>query len=418
MKLRLVFLCIVAAISVCLLAACGGGSHSSTSIATKASTVSTTQTVPSPLSGITCDPEHNYALPCKGADLYQTTPNPLLGGKLKGVPTVNGTDTYGSSTNVATSSLTHFNISYLSGVSGKDWTAGGLAYWHQQGKPTGLVWEQGASQAENGCGQGTSDAYKALAEANALGAPSYSVIHAAVDTDASGASVKSYFECWEHVLGPERAGDYGSYFVVRDLNEWGIISGRATWETRAWSQGMRYDNAALYQYAIPPMAGTSINGTGVDLDVATQTDWGQWPFAQKPPVNPHHYAWLPDTKRSWWVKGLSTINCTKHFKSKGCHRVQARERLAAKTFDNTGCVLDKKTHHFKRHACKVSAQHLRLLGGRLYNIAHHTKNFKHKVKKPRWNATHYKVKGHTTTLGGAYRQMHRRTVATGPIKSW
>lgn len=405
---RLFALCIVFALSLLLLAGCGG--HSTV---TQTKTITQTQTVAPAPSGITCDYQHNYAIQCRHSTFKGR--NPLLSTKLRGVPVVYGTDTYGGAAGVASSSRTHFNISYLSGVVGKDWTRSDLNVWHANHKPTGFVWEQGAAQATLGCSQGTRDAINARNEANALGAPAYSVIHFAVDADVSGASVAPYFKCAKAILGSERTGVYGSYYVVRDLVQWGIIANRAVWQTRGWSNGMRWTHGCLYQYAVPPMTGTSIDGEGVDLDVATCADWGQFPYKSKPPVNPHHYNWMPDTRRTFHAVGLSQRTCKK---GKDCHRVRARERSAMRTFDNMGCVVSNKTHHFVRHGCKVKAQHLRLLAGRIWNIAHHTKGLKHQAKHPRWNARHFRYKKHTTSLGGAYRQLHRRIVAKAPIKSW
>lgn len=403
-------LALVAVGCALLVAACGGHTK------TVATVTSTTTAVPSPAPAAqySCT-KANYSLQCNGA-AAQAAPTPPSG-SLKAVPVINGTDTYGGAAGVANSSLTHFNCSYLSGFPGKDWTVSDINAWHAQGKPTCVVFEQGASQAEDGFDQGVRDAHAALGEANELGIPSYVPIHFAVDTDASGAAVKDYFLGTKAVLGLTRNGAYGSYFVIRDLVEWGIITNRGAWQTIAWSQGLVDQNAALFQTAIPPMAGTDINGEGVDLDIARGADFGQWPFEAAPPVNPLHYTWLPNTpSRAFRVTGTSQRFCKKS--AKHCHVVHARPRSAAHTFDNIGCQLDKTTHHFKRHVCKVKAQHIRLLAGRYWSIAHHTKNLKHAVKKPRWGAPAYKIKGHTTTLGGAYRQMHRRAVSTSPIKSW
>jgi hypothetical protein len=401
---------------VCVLALAGCGGHHHATSTTTATTTTAPPQPPVPLKGIPCTAS-NYAMQCAGAAAI-AAPNPPKGLlSVPAVPITYGTDTNGGAATIAGSSLTHFDCSYLSGVPGKDWTTGDLAAWHAQGKPTCVVFEQSASQAENGYDQGVRDAHAALAEANSLGIPSYVPIHFAVDTGASGLAVKDYFLGTKAVLGLARNGAYGSYFVIRDLVEWGIITNEGAWQTRAWSEGLVWPQGCEYQYAIPPMANTSIDGEGVDLDISRCVDWGQWPYAAAPPVNPEHYTWLPNTPaRTFRVERTTTRPCKAA--AKGCHLVHARPRSAAHTFDNLGCVRDKTTHHFKRYACQVKAQHLELLAGRYYSIAHRTRDLKHPVSKPRWDALVYKVGGHTTTLGGAYRQMSRRANATAPIKSW
>jgi hypothetical protein len=127
------------------------------------------------------------------------------------------------------------------------------------------------------------------------------------------------------------------------------------------------------------------------------------------PVNPHHYKWLPDARRSFReahdVKG-KYVAVTVH----------ARERQAVINWDKWGCRTPTK-----RTKCREMFHHMFLLDGRVQHIAHHSPNLKHAVKRPRWGAIHYRAKdGHKTTLGGANQQLLRRlsTKHHGVVTNW
>lgn len=133
-------------------------------------------------------------------------------------------------------------------------------------------------------------------------------------------------------------------------------------------------------------------------------------FARKlvpKPVNLRHWDWLPDTRRTFKVNGANGL---------GPIKVTARERSAVRNWDRWGCKIP-----VRRVKCTTMNQHIELLAGRVYGVAHHTPDLKHKVKHPRWSAPHYKsADDHLTTLGGAYFQLSRRTsrVNHGVVTSW
>lgn len=157
---------------------------------------------------------------------------------------------------------------------------------------------------------------------------------------------------------------------------------------------------------------------GRSLDESTLTA----AFAGVPAGNPLHYSWLPPTRRTFRVRAGTTDPCVSQPTASDCVVVHARERTAARTWDAHHCV--NPTHAGKLPSsagryCYVHRQHLLLLAGRVSHIAHHTPNLKHKAKRPRWGAVHYVAKdGHHTTLGGAFRELRERTLATKPITRW
>lgn len=61
-------------------------------------------------------------------------------------------------------------------------------------------------------------------------------------------------------------------------------------------------------------------------------------------------------------------------------RVHASEYNTARTWKSARC-----RQPVRREVCKSSDYHLRLLTGRIYFVAHHTRDLKHAVRKPRWS---------------------------------
>ncbi|MCL4473569.1 MAG: DUF1906 domain-containing protein [Actinobacteria bacterium] len=137
-----------------------------------------------------------------------------------------------------------------------------------------LVWETYSNRALSGFAGGREDAGAAYAQAQALGQPLDRPIFFAVDWDASEgeqAAIDDYLRGAASVIGPERVGVYGSYYVVKRCHENG--SARWLWQTYAWSGGLVYNPAHLYQYSNGEWGGT------VDFNEAKTDDFGQWPFS-------------------------------------------------------------------------------------------------------------------------------------------
>jgi hypothetical protein len=137
-------------------------------------------------------------------------------------------------------------------------------------------WEDGATNALNGYGQGASDANSALSEANAVGQPSDRPIYFSVDFDASAygcGAIEPYFQGVNSVLGLGRTGAYGGDYALNCLFNAGLIT--FGWQTYAWSYGA-WDGRAQFR-----QIQNSIMGGIADLDQAVSSDFGQWPMSFK-----------------------------------------------------------------------------------------------------------------------------------------
>jgi hypothetical protein len=162
-----------------------------------------------------------------------------------------------------------FGASYLSYDGSKGWTqrSGLVSEYHRAGIATVAVWETSADRAGQGCGAGTSDAREASRQALALGNANRP-INFAIDFEAEGSQVDSYFRCAHAILG-DRTSAYGSYYAVKYLCAHGLV-GHTNWQTYAWSGGqwLPASCAPLEQY---------YNDSSVDYDRALASDYGQWP---------------------------------------------------------------------------------------------------------------------------------------------
>ncbi len=134
-----------------------------------------------------------------------------------------------------------------------------------------LLFEDDAMQALNGYNQGVLDAQEALQQANDLGVPATVPIHFTVDFDATVAQqtlIDAYFQGAISVLGLDRVGAYGGYWVLLRLGNAGLITYK--FQTIAWSGGNMVPGINIYQDGIQ-----AFNG-GVDEDVSETTNFGQW----------------------------------------------------------------------------------------------------------------------------------------------
>jgi hypothetical protein len=132
---------------------------------------------------------------------------------------------------------------YLSNDDSKDLSIAEAAALHKAGLGIGLVWETTASRAKAGQAAGAADAKAANAKADALGFPTTCPIFYAVDYDAVVSDITPYFVGIKTVAG-RPVGVYGSYYVVKAIM--GTYAGYG-WQTMAWSGGLKFANAHLYQ---------------------------------------------------------------------------------------------------------------------------------------------------------------------------
>jgi hypothetical protein len=293
---------------------------------------------------------------------------PPVSGRL-GAGALYGVDSYGALPSYINA---HFDCTYLSGYpGGKDWTYEARASWVGRGKGACEVWETSATRAYDGYSAGQSDARAAAYESARVGFPTYVPIRFAVDTEASGASIRSYFQGVHSILG-SRTGAYGSYYVITGLESYGLITPRTAWQTVAWSYGHR-SNACLYQASI----NNWLDGHSVDSDYATCQDYGQEPVTQAKP-NLQHYERYDSRYRK--LRGT-----------------RMRERNTVEAWDKNHCE-----NPAKRPVCKATNYHIRLLLGRDQSV------YKHETKRQR-DANH---------LPGRIQGLVLRLKGKGEVKTW
>jgi len=226
----------------------------------------------------------------------------------------------------------HFAIGYLSYDPSKNLGPSLSVAFHRCGIPTVVGWETSATRAESGYAAGVADAHAAASQAAADGNTN---IWFAIDFDANGPEVLSYFQGVHSVLGA-RAGAYGGYRPLLYLYQHGVV-GHHNFQTYAWSGGawLPASIAPLEQY---------LNGSSYDNDRAIAADYGQ-SGAPKPQKAPDPYATYDKTRRH-------------------LGKVRASEYNTVKTWDRAQC-----RNPAKRTVCKSSWYHMSLLQGRLWNVS-------------------------------------------------
>lgn len=160
-----------------------------------------------------------------------------------------------------------FVIGYLSYDSGKNLGLATTQEAHRCGVATVVGWETTANRAAQGFAAGASDGREAGRQAAAIG-NTHDAIWFAIDFDASGPEVYSYFKGAQSVLG-SRVDAYGGYRPLGYLHAHGAV-GNLNFQTYAWSGGawLPASIAPLEQY---------LNGAAFDNDRAVAANYGQFP---------------------------------------------------------------------------------------------------------------------------------------------
>ena len=137
------------------------------------------------------------------------------------------------------------------------------------------VFEDSATRALGGFDSGAADARFCVLALRNAGSPRNAPVFFAVDFDESPAqaeAVRQYFLGVVSILGHNRVGAYGGYWVIKRLFDAGLI--RYGWQTYAWS-GTNWDfRAQLRQFS----NGHTIGGVDCDFDRAMAPDYGQWHY--------------------------------------------------------------------------------------------------------------------------------------------
>ena len=161
-------------------------------------------------------------------------------------------------------------LRYLCTSDWKRLTAAEVKDYHANGLGIGVVFEDAAANALGGKKAGVSDATKALSQANALGFPVSIPIYFAVDFDSKPeqqATIDEYLRGAASVIGAERVGVYGSFYVVERCAA--NKTARWFWQTLAWSgKQVSKHNHILQNLKTPKIKDTDENES-VD-------NWGGW----------------------------------------------------------------------------------------------------------------------------------------------
>jgi hypothetical protein len=139
-------------------------------------------------------------------------------------------------------------------------------------------WEYGATDALGGYNSGVNDAQVANSQAAAAGAPADRPIYFSVDFDATPADqtpINAYLDGVASVIGRNRTGAYGGYYVIKRAFDAGKITWG--WQTYAWSGG-QWDARAQVRQVQNGITAAGDAGC-CDLDYSEADDFGQWPHA-------------------------------------------------------------------------------------------------------------------------------------------
>jgi Domain of unknown function (DUF1906) len=172
-----------------------------------------------------------------------------------------------------------FVARYLSGdpTGGKDLTASEMTSLEAAGLDIVLTWETDGTDCQNGMSAGVSDAQAAESEVESIGAPITRPIYFAVDFDADSSDAtacNAYFQGVASVIGLNRTGVYGGYYIVNELMSGGLATWG--WQTYAWSNG-EWDSAAQLR-----QTDDGIDNDELDADEGMVADYGQ--FGPNAPV--------------------------------------------------------------------------------------------------------------------------------------
>lgn len=166
-----------------------------------------------------------------------------------------------------------FVIRYVSTAGNpKNITASEARKLKKAGKGIVIVFETTGTRALAGRIAGRLDARLAITQVNAVGLSGIP-IYFAIDfepTTTDLAPIAKYFTGVNEILVRSRVGAYGAFNAIRYLFEHKLI--RYGYQTYAWSGGLRYTAAQLYQFSNDH----TIGGVSVDFDRAYAADYGQY----------------------------------------------------------------------------------------------------------------------------------------------
>jgi hypothetical protein len=137
-------------------------------------------------------------------------------------------------------------------------------------------WETTDTRMLGGYGAGAQDALSAQAQIRKVGHPTTRPVFFSADFDATTAQqaeIDDYLRGAASVLGPDRVGVYGSYYVVKRCLD--NHTARWAWQAMAWSAGRVEPRAQLVQR----IGSVVVGGVECDVNYTQQLpDYGQHPL--------------------------------------------------------------------------------------------------------------------------------------------
>jgi hypothetical protein len=171
-----------------------------------------------------------------------------------------------------------FVVRYLSsggpGLPGKLLTSSEYADLMAHEVMVAVNWETTADRMLDGYGAGSDDAKTADQTLRAVGHPADLPIYFSADFDAAPGqqvAIDAYLNGAANIIGRDRVGVYGGYWVVKRCLDNG--SAKWAWQAEAWSGGNRDPRAHIFQHA----KYVTVGGVQCDLNEALQPDFGQHP---------------------------------------------------------------------------------------------------------------------------------------------
>lgn len=197
-------------------------------------------------------------------------------------------------------------------------TAGGIE--------VAAVWEGRENRITAGREAGKTDARDAVSHLANAGMPDRTPVYFACDFDAAPsdqAAIDEYLRGCADVMGADRVGIYGGFYVIKRCVENGTA--QWFWQTSAWSGRQLHPAVHLYQHSY----NLWINGVNCDGNTAYAENYGQAskfiaPLPPPPPTYPS--ADLPD----WWdVQLQDAVPEVLDFKGTRWYPLRAKVRVVA-----------------------------------------------------------------------------------------
>jgi Domain of unknown function (DUF1906) len=191
-----------------------------------------------------------------------------------------------------------FVVRYLSsggpGLPGKLLTNFEYADLMAHGVMVAVNWETTADRMLAGYGAGSDDAKAADQALRAVGHPADLPIYFSADFDANPgqqAAIDAYLNGAANIVGRDRVGVYGGYWIVKRCLDNG--SAKWAWQAEAWSGGNRDPRAHIFQHA----KYVTVGGVQCDLNEALQPDFGQHPQPTGAEMSPEIEQMIRDIHR-------------------------------------------------------------------------------------------------------------------------